>query len=158
MKLNLGCGGDFRPGWLNVDCRRLFPESAEFLCCDLMDLDGHVEDGSVSEMVAQDVLACIPWRELDPLFTVLGKKLRSDGVLFLRVPDGRQIARALLEKALPHDEAQRILYGSQAYREDTHRSLWSAAEVQRRLDMVGLQVERLEHRDGMLLAWGRRTV
>jgi predicted SAM-dependent methyltransferase len=157
MKLNLGCGGDFRPGWLNVDCRRFFSESAEFLCCDLMDLDGHIEDSSVSEMAAQDVLASIPWRELDPLFTVLAKKLEPHGVLFLRVPDAKQIARAFQDRTLTHHEAQRLIYGSQAYREDTHRSLWSAAEVQRRLEMVGLRVERLEHRDGMLLAWGRRT-
>jgi hypothetical protein len=43
------------------------------------------------------------------------------------------------------------------YPEDARRSLWSAAELSRRLRMVGLRVERLERRRLALLARARRV-
>jgi predicted SAM-dependent methyltransferase len=156
MKLNLGCGADFRPGWLNVDARRLYPEGPEFLCCDLLALDGRIVDSAVDRILARDVLECIPWREVDALLAVLGKKLRPGGTLMLRVPDGEQIALSLLAGTLSHHEAQRLLCGDQGHPEDTRRSLWSTAEVHRRLEMVGLEVVRLEQRRHLLLVRARR--
>jgi predicted SAM-dependent methyltransferase len=157
VKLNLGCGSDFRPGWLNVDCRRLYPEGPEFLCCDLLALDGRIADGAAERIVARDVLACVPWRELDALLAVLGKKLRPGGVLLMRVPDGEQIARAYAAGTLSPHEAQRWLYGDQGHAEATRRSLWSAAEVRRRLEMIGLKIELLEHRGIFLRVRARRA-
>jgi predicted SAM-dependent methyltransferase len=156
VKLNLGCGSDLRPGWLNVDCRRLHPEGPEFLCCDLLALDGHVEDGSADRIVARDVLDGIPWREVDAVLAMLGKKLRPGGVLTMRVLDGEQGARAFAAGTLGHHEAQRLLYGDQGYPEDTRRSLWSAAEISRRLEMIGLKMERLEQRRMRLVARATR--
>jgi predicted SAM-dependent methyltransferase len=157
MKLNLGCGSDLRPGWLNVSGRHLHPDGPDFLCCDLLALDGRIEDGSAARVVARDVLECVPWREVDALLTVLARKLRTGGVLWLRVPDGEQIARAFAGGVLSHHEAQRLLYGDQGFPEEERRSLWSAAEVSRRLEMVGLTVERLEQRRMRLLARARRV-
>jgi len=157
VKLNLGYGSDLRPRWLNVDCRRLHPEGPEFVCCDLLALDGRVEDGTADRIVARDVLDGIPWREVDALLTMLGRKLRRGGVLTIRVIDGEQVARAFAAGALGHHEAQRLLYGDQGYPEDTRRSLWSAAEVSRRLEMIGLKVERLEQRGMLLVARARRV-
>jgi predicted SAM-dependent methyltransferase len=156
VKVNLGCGADLRPGWLNVDFRHLHPEGPEFLCCDLLALDGGIPDGAAGAIVARDVLACLPWREVDALLAVLGKKLRPGGVLSLRVPDGEAIARAYAGGSLTHHEAQRLLFGDQGYPEDTRRSLWSAGEVERRLAMIGLRVERLEHRGTSLSVRARR--
>jgi predicted SAM-dependent methyltransferase len=156
VKINLGCGSDLRPGWLNVDCRPLHSPGREFLCCDLLALDGHVEDGSAGRIVARDVLECIPWREVDALLAMLGRKLRPRGVLTLRVADGRRVARAYAAGRLPHHEAQRLLLGGQGYPEETRRSLWSAMEVARRLRMVGLTVERLGHRGTALVVRARR--
>ncbi len=158
MKLNLGCGSGLRPGWLNVDCRPLHPEGPDFLCCDLLAFDGRIEDGSAERIVARDVLERVPWREVDALLVVLVRKLRPGGVLTVRVPDGEQIARAFAVGTLAHHEAQRLLYGAQGHPEDGRRSLWSAAEIYRRLGMVGLQVERLEQRGLRLVARARRAL
>jgi predicted SAM-dependent methyltransferase len=157
MKLNLGCGADFRPGWLNVDCRRLYPEGPEFLCCDLLALDGRVADGSAGRILARDVLEHLPWREVDALLVVLGRKLRPGGVLALRVPDGEAIARAYAGGALTGHQAQQQIFGDQGIPEDTRRSLWSGAEVRRRLEMVGLKIERLEHRGIRIQVRARRA-
>jgi predicted SAM-dependent methyltransferase len=156
MRLNLGCGADFRPGWLNVDCRRLYPEGRDFLCCDLRALDGRIEDGSAEEIAALDVLEHLPWREVDAVLAVLGKKLAPRGVLFLRVVDFEALARDFVEGHLPFGAAQRLLYGEQGHPQDARLSLWSAGLVEGRLALIGLRLERLEHRDGRLLAWGRR--
>jgi predicted SAM-dependent methyltransferase len=156
LKLNLGCGEFLRPGWLNVDCRRLHPDGPEFLCCDLLGLDGRVEDGSVERILARDVLDCIPWREVEALLAVLVRKLRPGGSLSLRVRDGERIARLFAAGKLSHHQAQRLLLGDQARAEDTRRSLWSADEARRRLEMVGLKVEHLEHRRLWLIVRGKR--
>src|SRR5439155_26172598 len=112
---------------------------------------------AASVIVARDVLACVPWRGVDALLAVLGKKLRPRGVLSLRVPDGEAIARAYAGGSLSHHEAQRLLFGDQEYPEDTRRGLWSAGEVERRLAMIGLQIERLEHRGTSLSVRARRV-
>jgi predicted SAM-dependent methyltransferase len=156
MKLNLGCGDDFRRGWLNVDCRRLYPEGDDFLCCDLLALDGRLQDGCAEEIAAWDVLEYLPWREVDAVLVMLGKKLRPGGLLTLRVPDLEWAARDYAAGAIGHHEAQRRLYGGQGYPEDTYRSLWSRAEVERRLAMIGLAVERLEDQGDRIAAWARR--
>ncbi len=156
MKLNLGCGADLRPGWLNVDCRRLHPEGPEFVCCDIQALDGRLDDGTADRILVRDVLDCLPWREVDAVLTVLGRKLRPTGVLVVRVADGEQIARVLAAGNLAHHESQRLLFGNQGYPEETRRSLWSQAELVRRLEMIGLTVERLEQRRLRLMVWARR--
>jgi predicted SAM-dependent methyltransferase len=156
MKLTLGCGDDLRPGWLNVDCRALHPEGPEFLCCDVLALDGRIEDGAVEHIQARSVLEYLPWREVDAVLAMLVRKLRPGGSLALRVPDGEWVARAFATGQLSHHEAQRLLYGDQGHPADARLSLWSAAELRRRLDMVGLTVDRLEQRGCLLLARGRR--
>jgi predicted SAM-dependent methyltransferase len=156
MKLNIGCGPDLRPGWLNVDSRRLYPEGATFCCCDLLDLDARIDDNSCEEIAALDVLEHSSWRELDAVLTMLARKLRPGGVLFVQAPDLEKIAAAYLQGTLDHHGAQRLLYGDQGYPENTHRNIWSPAEAVRRLQMVGLQVERLEHINYNVQVWGRR--
>jgi predicted SAM-dependent methyltransferase len=156
MKLNIGCGNDFRRGWLNVDCRRLYADGAEFLCRDIFGLEQHLEDGTATCILARDVLEYLPWREVDAMLALLGRKLRPGGVLSLRVPDGEQIARAYMAGTLTHHDAQRLLYGDQGYPEAALRSLWSAAVIQRRLEMIGLKVERLERKSKKLVVRARR--
>lgn len=158
VKVNLGCGLDFREGWLNVDVRPLYPGNAGFLCCDLADVDEHIEDESVEEIVAQDVLEFVPWRQLDGVLVTLWKKLRLGGVLFIRVPDLKAAVSAYSAGEISHEEMQRVACGCQGYAEETVRSAWSAEEVVSRLQMAGLNVERLEGRDHRVLVWGRRAV
>jgi predicted SAM-dependent methyltransferase len=157
VKLNLGCGSDLRPGWLNVDCRRLHSGGPEFLCCDILTLDGRIQDGTVERIVARDVLDYVPSREVDALLTMLVRKLQAGGVLTIRVVDGEQVARAYVAGTLGHHDAERLLFGDQGYPEETRRNLWGAMEMTRRLEMVGLRVERLEQREMRLLARARRV-
>lgn len=157
MKVNLGCGSDLRPGWLNVDSRQLFPDGSEFLCCDLMELDDKIGDDSVEEMMAQDVLEHVSWRVVDALLVILARKLRPGGILFVQAPNLDRIAKAYLEGTLSHYAAQRYIFGDQGYPENTHMNIWSSDEIVRRLEMVGLKIERVAHVNYNVQAWGRRS-
>jgi hypothetical protein len=53
MKLNLGCGGDKRPGWINVD---KYPEFAPDQVADLEALPWPWPDDSVDEVMLRHVL------------------------------------------------------------------------------------------------------
>ena len=53
MKLNLGCGGDKRPGWTNVD---KYPEFAPDQVTDLEQLPWAWADDSVDEVMLRHVL------------------------------------------------------------------------------------------------------
>ena len=158
MKLNIGCGQDLRSGWLNVDSRQLYPDSDEFMCCDLLSLDGRIADEAADEIAAMDVLEHVGWREVDAVLVVLTRKLRPGGLLFVQAPDLEHIAADFLSGSLNHYAAQRYLYGDQGYPENTHRNVWSTAEAARRLEMVGLKVERVERINYNIRAWGRKQL
>jgi hypothetical protein len=156
MRLNVGCGADVRPGWVNVDCRRLHPEGEAFWCCDIRDLGERVEDESMDEVCAMDLLQFLPWRDVGPVLIALARKLRPGGRLYVEVPDLEEVVRSIADGRVSAEVAERALYGAQGYPEDTCRSFWTAGLVDKRLAMVGVVVERLEQQDGRIRAWGRR--
>lgn len=93
MKVNLGAGDDQRAGYLSVDLR---PEVAEVVA-DVRRLP--FADGSVSEVLALDVLEHF-WRDQTMLILAEWRRvLRPDGLLVLRVPNlaelGARAARGM---------------------------------------------------------------
>ena len=153
MRLNLGCGENLRPGWLNVDVRPLHPPGAEFLCADLRQLDGQVADRSVSEIAAENVLEFLSWRDVDAALCLLGQKLRPGGAICVQVPDLEALMRGYLDNQLSFGALERGVYGTQAHGADVQRSGWTAALLCQRLMMMGLTVQRVEHLRGQL--WAR---
>jgi predicted SAM-dependent methyltransferase len=152
MKLNLGCGADFRPGWINVDLRPLYREGPEFICADLCRLDSRIPDGEVSQIVARHVLQFISWRDVDAALCCLARKLCRGGTLEVRVPDLEAAMRDYAEDNEAFPALQRALYGSQGYPEEVHRSAWTAPWLRQRLAMVGLVVQDLRQTGGHLEA------
>jgi predicted SAM-dependent methyltransferase len=156
MKLNLGCGADFRAGWLNVDLRPLYREGQEFVCADLCHLDSRVPDGEVSQIVARHVLQFISWRDVDAVLCCLAHKLRRGGTLEVQVPDLEAAMHDYVRDQESLPGLQRKLYGTQGYPEEVHRSAWTAPVLRQRLAMVGLVVKELERASGQLHAIASR--
>ena len=80
MKLNLGCGTDIRPGFVNVDSADL---PGVDVVHDLNSLPLPFEDASFDEVVCQDVLEHLDYA---PLLGEIHRVLQPGGTVWIRSP------------------------------------------------------------------------
>lgn len=114
MKLNLGCGTDVRPGWVNIDSR---PDVGADLVLDIT-RQLPFGDSSVKEVLAQDILEHLTTQQLHLVLAQISRVLRSGGRLHVRLPDVDAIISKFSADA---DTRNLFLYG------DTMRSgVWGA--------------------------------
>ncbi|MFB2771553.1 methyltransferase domain-containing protein [Pelatocladus sp. BLCC-F211] len=79
-KLNLGCGKDIRPGWINLDCVKL---PGIDIVHDLTSIPLPFEDNAFDEVLCQDVLEHI---EYVPVLREIHRILKPGGKVTIRVP------------------------------------------------------------------------
>ncbi|MDP1743513.1 MAG: glycosyltransferase [Candidatus Amesbacteria bacterium] len=82
MKLNLGCGTDIRPGYINVD---VIKNRGVDVVCDITQ-KLPFENNSIEEIVAQDVLEHLTREQLLPTLNEISRILKVSGQLFVRIP------------------------------------------------------------------------
>jgi predicted SAM-dependent methyltransferase len=142
-KLNLGCGWDHRPGYVNVD---FLAAHRPNLVADIRKL-GFLPARYYDEIVAQDVLEHVPRTSTGPILAHWNRLLRPGGTLVLRVPNILAIAR-LLERNEYRDPAQQelliqFLYGTQAYTGDFHLTSFTEILLRHYLQGAGFKVTSL---------------
>jgi predicted SAM-dependent methyltransferase len=102
MKLNLGCGGDLLPGYINCD---KYYEKADIIC-DVNKLP--FEDNSVEEIFACHIIEHFDFREAFVVLEEWKRVLKDGGLLIVETPDLLETCRAFINAS----EDQRIaLYG-----------------------------------------------
>lgn len=101
MKLNLGCGADLRPYYINVDLREVLqdPKIYRREDCSLEEVDLSKTpwpwpDSSVSEILMLDVLEHFSYRHTRALLDEAWRVLKPEGVIHVQVPDFDVCARA----------------------------------------------------------------
>lgn len=101
MKLNLGCGRDIKPGYLNVDFIRtdssMLPDIG-FLLCDLSTLPWPWEDGSAEEILMLDFLEHFPYRATERILQEVWRVLLPGGTVDIQVPDFQHCSYAALDE------------------------------------------------------------
>jgi len=81
MKLNLGCGNDYREGYVNIDASKYAKPDV------LLNIDGNklpFEDNSVDEVIARAILEHI--RDLDGLLKELYRVCKPEAKIIIDVP------------------------------------------------------------------------
>jgi SAM-dependent methyltransferase len=150
-RLNLGCGYDHRPGYLNVDnLARHEPD----LLADVRDL-GALPSDWFDEVLAHDVLEHLPRADTAPALREWTRVLRKGGTLSLRVPSFLHLAEVLLcgDYQSPgfHVGIVQCAHGTQAYDGDFHLTSFTPLLLERALHEVGLMPRTAKLLDGWML-------
>ena len=144
MKLNLGCGWDHRPGWINID---FLPEHTPDVLADVLQLP--FEDGAASYALAQDVLEHLPRTSTNYALKEWSRVLSNDGTLELRVPSLFHAVE--LMKSNPtisfHETLIQNLYGTQAYTGDVHLTSFTDLTLTHYLHQNGFTGVSIEIKD-----------
>ncbi len=141
VAFNLGCGDDWKPGYINVDVRELTPPpGVTFVRADLADARGLVaQHGRPAKIRAVD---CLEHLSIDNAYAAIAdwcEALLPDGRLILQVPDLDEISRRAVNGAVRGDRLARLLYGRQDYPENTHASGFTRSQLQPLLWKHGLR-------------------
>jgi SAM-dependent methyltransferase len=84
-KLNLGCGNDIRPGWVNLD---ISPLDGIDIVHDISQLPLPFEDETFDYILCQDILEHV---EYIPILKDLHRILKKGGIVKIRVPHFRSV-------------------------------------------------------------------
>jgi hypothetical protein len=135
-RLNLGCGWDKRPGYLNID----FGDWHEpDLLADVRDLS-MLPSGHYEEIVAQDVLEHLKRDDAPAALARWASLLKDGGKLILRVPNLIGLAWTFTWKQTIENQQELVqcLYGTQAYDGDFHQNGYTELLLRHELRNVGL--------------------
>lgn len=155
-KANVGCGFDYREGYLNIDqqerCKPDLVANATHLP---MLPDAHFE-----EILAQDVLEHFERAKTAPALAEWSRLLAPEGTLHVRVPSlfgmFELLAHPHYRSAEKAEEIIHLMYGTQAYDGDYHLAGFTAATLDAHLRQAGLLVCEAAIMDGWLFDVGAR--
>ena len=129
ISLNLGCGDKMinEDNWINVDLRKLYPKEAIFLRHDVRYLREKFQDGTVDEILMQDILEHFSEKEQRSIVKSCNQLLKKGGKIIVETP----VIELLLKWAQtnsPEDVAHRI-FGDQDYELNIHKWIWSKGDL-----------------------------
>jgi len=109
MKLNLGCGQDIRPDYLNIDIKDNNVENFRVGC--VRCIDWICEDETVEEILAMDILAYIPPNDLKSTIKNWISKLQPNGIIKMSIIDLFAVSEAFVRGQASTDEFIILLFG-----------------------------------------------
>jgi SAM-dependent methyltransferase len=147
-RLNLGCGFDHRPGYLNVDFQEFHKPD---LVADVRDLSALPSD-SCEAVLAIDVLEHLERADVVPALREWNRVLCPGGTLHLRTVDVMGVARLMAERdtVADHHHLIHCLFGTQAYTGDYHLAGFTDLTLVDHLYEAGFDRVRISRHHGWL--------
>ena len=134
-KLNLGCGFDYRPDFLNVD---LLEEHDPDLIADIRALP--LPSFYYEEILAQDCLEHLPRADIKIALAEWARLLSPGGKLHIRVPDLIELSRRLLlADEVQQEQLVHFIYGTQLQSSDFHQAGFTKEILQKFLMEAGFK-------------------
>lgn len=138
VKLNLGCGNDIIPGYINID--KYNNTGGVDINCDIMELP--FEDGTVDEIYISHVFEHIPINDTYIALDEWHRVLKVGGTLEIRIPDLEHEVKEWL--STPDDEKWfkvHLIFGSQSHEGNTHFCGFNPGSLKSFLEMCGWKVD-----------------
>lgn len=143
-KLNLGCGLDYREGYVNVD---LHHSHKVDLVSDVSWLK-EIEDSSCSQAVAQDVLEHMPRAMAETALREWNRVLKINGRVRIRVPGLVELSGLLSSSSnqtyAKQERLIHFLYGTQGYEGDFHLNGFTRLTLKHDLEKAGFVVASIK--------------
>lgn len=157
-RLNLGCGSDYRAGYLNIDLNAWYRCD---LVADIRKLD-FLPSQYYEELVAQDVLEHLPRTETLRTLVNWNRVVRTGGTLMLRVPSilgiAKQLGSAENQTPAAQEELIQCLFGTQAYTGDFHFTSFTEVLLEHYLARAGFKLRKLDLLHGWVFdAWSEKV-
>lgn len=133
MKLHIGCGNKFLPGYIHLDAMKY--DHVDYITeADNLDM---FEDNSVDEIYACHILEHFGRNENERVLQEWHRVLKNRGILRVAVPNFEAIAKAYLEKKQGLDKLMGLLYGGQNYKYNFHMQTFDFDRLRDILERCG---------------------
>lgn len=143
MKLHIGCGKKYLPGYRHLDV--IDYDHVDYVC-DARKLK-MIESGSVSEIYACHILEHVERSEVLDVLMEWHRVLRRGGLLRLAVPDFEAVVQEYVENK-DLQRFQGLLYGGQTYDYNFHHVAFDFQSLKGVLEQAGFgEVERYDWRE-----------
>lgn len=158
QKLNLGCGFDYRQGYVNVD---LHARHNPDVVASVLDL-ANFPTGYYREVIAQDVLEHVTRDDVRRALFEWNRVLQPGGRLFIRTTELGALVRSLEQpQHLTIEHQERLIqnvFGTQAYTGDFHLSGFTEPLFRFYMWEAGFEIDSLGlHHDVFLDSWAHKT-
>ena len=94
IKLNLGCGNEYRDGWVNVDIDN---SKRTDICCDFINLKSHFKEKSINHIYMMHSISYLNLWEALIFFKDAYNLLQTGGILEMEFPDTEKCSNLINE-------------------------------------------------------------
>ena len=150
-RVNLGCGGRPRPGYVNVDIREV--EGVDILA-DVRDVE-KIGIGQYEGFLAEHILEHFSFRETVNILQLWRSLLTPGGGFQIDVPNGAWQVRAVASGEIDWEQFVYYAYGEQDYPENCHYTSFSQSSLQKALEDAGFVDVSVSDIGQVLVAIGR---
>ena len=139
MKLNLGCGTDYREGFVNIDNRTDIKVDKN---CDVSMLP--FPDGCIEHILANDILEHFSYREVEKVLKEWVRVLSPGGTIRIMVPNLKKIYSQYADGTITPGRVVELLFGGQTYPGNFHHAGFDRTIVKNLFKKCGLEVIKIE--------------